>query len=147
MLFRSRLGTIAVFVRDIKGQAESQLIQVKAPASLFVANENGNGSEAEVGIVAIRVKTAPVRKQGRRVSSGHQEQYSAGAAFRALVGKTGEIPQSEESRFLALLGMTIGSRALVGSGRGMTGTAHSSPRKRRGMQEWLCYVRDDESKP
>src|SRR6267154_6777996 len=64
--------------RDVKGQAESQLIQVESPASLFVANENGNGSEAEVGVVAIRVKTAPVRKHGRRVSSGHQEQYSAG---------------------------------------------------------------------
>src|SRR6266404_2248891 len=73
--------------RDIKGQAESQLIQVESPASLLVAHENGNGSEAEVGVVAIRVKTAPVRKQGRRVSSGHQEQYSAGAAFRALVEK------------------------------------------------------------
>src|SRR5882724_3194757 len=60
--------------RDIKGQAESQLIQVESPASLFVANENGNGSEAEVGVVAIRAKTAPVRKQGRRVSS-HQDQY------------------------------------------------------------------------
>jgi hypothetical protein len=65
--------------RDIKGQAESQLIQVESPASLFVANENGNGSEPEVGVVAIRVKTAPVRKQGRRVSSGHQDQYSAWA--------------------------------------------------------------------
>jgi len=50
--------------RDIKGQAESQLIQVESPAALFVANENGNGSEAEVGVVAIRAKTAPVRKQG-----------------------------------------------------------------------------------
>ncbi len=48
--------------RDIKGQAKSQLIQVESPASLFVANENGKGSEAEVGIVAIRVKTAPVRE-------------------------------------------------------------------------------------
>ncbi len=75
---------------DIKGQAESQLIQVESPASLFVANENGNGSEAKVGVVAIRAKTAPVRKQGRRVSSGHQEQYSAGDAFRALVGNGGE---------------------------------------------------------
>ena len=64
--------------RDIKGQAESQLIQVESPASLFVANENGNGSEAKVGVVAIRAKTAPVRKQGRRVSSHHQ-QYSPGA--------------------------------------------------------------------
>src|SRR5712671_1805586 len=63
--------------RDINSQAESQLIQVEAPASLFVAYENGNGSEAEVGVVAIRVKTAPVRKQGRRVSSSHQGQYSA----------------------------------------------------------------------
>src|SRR6266478_6138490 len=63
--------------RDIKGQAESQLIHVESPASLLVANENGNGSEAEVGVVAIRAKTAPVGKQGRRVSS-HQEQYSAG---------------------------------------------------------------------
>ena len=50
--------------RDVKSQAESQLIQVELPASLFVANENGNGSETEVGVVAIRVKTAPVRKQG-----------------------------------------------------------------------------------
>jgi hypothetical protein len=66
------------------------LIQVESPASLFVANENGNGSEAKIGVVAIRAKTAPVRKQGRRVSSGHQEQYSAGAAFRALVGNGGE---------------------------------------------------------
>jgi hypothetical protein len=38
------------------------LIQVESPAALLVANENGNGSEAEVGVVAIRVKTAPVRK-------------------------------------------------------------------------------------
>src|SRR5882757_10341545 len=65
--------------RDVKGQAESQLIQVESPASPFVANENGNGSEAEVGVVAIRAKTAPVRKQGRRVSSGHQDEYSAWA--------------------------------------------------------------------
>src|SRR5258708_37429350 len=48
--------------RNIKGQAESQLIQVESPAALLVANENGNGSEAEVGVVAIRLKTAPVRK-------------------------------------------------------------------------------------
>jgi len=48
--------------RNTKGQAESQLIQVESPAALLVANENGNGSEAEVGVVAIRVKTAPVRK-------------------------------------------------------------------------------------
>jgi hypothetical protein len=68
--------------RDVKGQAESQLIQVESPASLLVANENGNGAEAEVRVVAIRVKTAPVRKQGRRVSSGHQEQYSAWAVER-----------------------------------------------------------------
>src|SRR5260370_30732876 len=68
----------------IKGQAESQLIQVESPASLFVANENGNGSEAEVGVVAIRAKTAPVRKQGRRVSSGHREQYSC---FSGIGGK------------------------------------------------------------
>src|ERR1700720_961402 len=62
--------------RDINGQAESQLIQVESPASLHVANENSNGSEAKVGVVAIRVKTAPVRKHGRRVSSGHRDQYS-----------------------------------------------------------------------
>src|SRR5258708_7898456 len=67
--------------RDVKGHAESQLIQVESAAALLVANENGNGSEAEVRVVAIRGKTAPVRKQGRRVSSGHQEQYSAGAGW------------------------------------------------------------------
>src|SRR5882762_1585628 len=80
--------------RDIKGQAESQLIQVESPAALFVANENGYGSEAEVGVVAIRAKTAPVRKHGRRVSSGHREQYSAWAvrkrSRRLFVAEAGD---------------------------------------------------------
>ncbi len=72
--------------RDIKGQAESQLIQIELPAAFFVANENGNGSQSEVGVVAIRVKTAPVGKEGRRVSSGHRDDYSAGAKSTAKNG-------------------------------------------------------------
>src|SRR5713101_3549115 len=80
--------------RDIKGQPESQLIQVESPAALFVADENGNGSEAKVRVVAIRAKTAPVRKQGRRVSSGHQDEYSAGAvrkrSRRLFVAEAGD---------------------------------------------------------
>jgi hypothetical protein len=42
-------------------QLEAELIQIKAQASLLIADENGDGGKADVEILAVRVKAAPVR--------------------------------------------------------------------------------------
>src|SRR5439155_5505415 len=56
----------------IQDKAKSQLIQIESPTSLAVANEHGNRAEAEIGINAVRLKTARASKHGRRVSGSHR---------------------------------------------------------------------------
>jgi hypothetical protein len=47
--------------RGVERQLEAELIQVKAQASLLIVDENGHGGEADVEILAVRMKAAPVR--------------------------------------------------------------------------------------
>src|SRR5947207_5507924 len=54
--------------RHVRGQTESQLVQVKLPAAIRIANENGKGSETKVGILTVRVKATPACRYGRRKS-------------------------------------------------------------------------------
>jgi hypothetical protein len=53
------------------GGAESQLVQVELPAAIRIANENGKGPEAEVGVLTDLVETGAVSRKGRRMSGGH----------------------------------------------------------------------------
>lgn len=60
--------------RGVRGQSESQLIQVESPAAILIANENGNASEADVVVLAM--------------SGCHSPQYSADPMSRRFAGKT-----------------------------------------------------------
>jgi hypothetical protein len=42
-------------------QFEAELLQIKAQASFLIANENGHGGQADVEILPVRMKAAPVR--------------------------------------------------------------------------------------
>jgi hypothetical protein len=53
--------------------------------------------------VAIRVKTAPVRKQGRRMSRGHREQYSAGGSGRGVAAARTAPAKAGQARVAVLL--------------------------------------------
>lgn len=64
--------------------AESELVQVEPQTSLLIANENGDSAEAEVGILAVRMKAAPVRQKRGRVSGGHLRKYILEAMPRVL---------------------------------------------------------------
>ena len=46
---------------SVKRQFKAELIQLKAEAPLLIADENGDGGEADVEILAVRMKAAPVR--------------------------------------------------------------------------------------
>jgi hypothetical protein len=61
---RHRKPTVAGFRESVKGKSKAKLIQIKLQASLLVPDEDGYGAETKIGILAIWMKTAPVRLKG-----------------------------------------------------------------------------------